>query len=274
MANGVVPVFYINVAARTDRRNFMEAQFAELALPANRIEAVLPSQIPADVIAMARRPDGTFRITPGEIACTLSHFAAWRHAISIGADACVVLEDDGLISSSFPRFLRELGPSLPSGVDLLKLETFRQPVRLGRAAIAMGGVEARRLTSAHYGTCGYVVSARLAGHVLATASLVPLTMDDRLFARHGGILPVHRVFQANPAQVIQLFRQEKVSQDALARSDLADVRDGKVLDRYRTPRWRRIQDNLATGWQELKSFGSDVFNTRRLVPFADDGVAN
>jgi hypothetical protein len=53
MSDGQLPVFYINVAARTDRRDFMESQFAELGIPVERIEAVLPDQIPAEAIAMA-----------------------------------------------------------------------------------------------------------------------------------------------------------------------------------------------------------------------------
>ena len=38
-------IYYINLARRTDRRDFMEAQFQKLGLAATRIEAVTPADI-------------------------------------------------------------------------------------------------------------------------------------------------------------------------------------------------------------------------------------
>lgn len=269
-----IPVYYINLVSRTDRRDFMESQFARLGIPAERIEAVLRDQIPAEAITMARRPDGTLPIGLEEMACTLSHFAAWQRAIDAGADACAVFEDDGVIARELPRFLLELGPTLPSGVDLLKLETFQQPVRLGRKALVLGDFEARRLTSTHFGACGYVIARNLAQELISTMPLVPLPIDDYIFALHGHLLRTRGIYQSMPAFAVQLQLVHHSSTDTadLARSDLDAARIDKHRHRpyVRPPRLQRMRQNLTRAWRELKAFGLDALSPRTVVPFAED----
>ena len=271
LPGGHVPVFYINVAARTDRREFMEAQFANLGVVGERVEAAVPADVPPDVAASARRPDGTWRMGLGEIACTMSHFAAWQRAIDRGAMACAVFEDDGVISERFPDFLEALGPSLPQDIDLLKFETSRKPVRLGRRALPLLGFTMQRLTSTHYGDCGYVISTRLAAKLLATLPLAPLPLDDYLFARSGDLLYTGRVYQLVPALAVQLVYQHASQTAGVARSDLEDVRQDKWRgETAAVTGWSRTRRNLALAWRELAAFGRDALRQRAPIPFADD----
>ena len=39
----MIPLYYVNLASRPDRREFMDAQFARVGLAATRIEAVTPA---------------------------------------------------------------------------------------------------------------------------------------------------------------------------------------------------------------------------------------
>jgi len=270
MTGNVIPIYYINLAARSDRRDFMESQFARLAIPAERVEAVLPAQIPADIVATSRRPDGTFRIGISDIACTLSHFAAWHRAIDSRAAACAVFEDDGVISRDLPQLIGHLGPSLPDGVDLLKLETFRDPVRLGRDTVTIGGMVAQRLIGTHYGCCGYIISTKLAEHVIATMPLASRAIDGHLFVRHGDLLATRRVYQLRPALAVQLMHQHLAGTSDLAQSDLAPMRKWSSGGRPWMTRWQRLRDNISLAWREYRAFGNEVFNARQPVLFADD----
>jgi glycosyl transferase family 25 len=272
MTSKQVPVYYINIAARTDRRQFMESQFAQLGVEAERVDATIASQVPAELAYRARDPDGTLRIGIAEIACTLSHFAAWRRAIEMGADACMVFEDDGILSPVLPSFLQALGPSLPDNIDLLKVETTRNPVRLGRQAKTLGGLTLRPLTSTHYGACGYVISARFARQLISSMPLVPLPFDDYAFARHGALLRTRRVYQSDPALVVQLVNEANPQSNEVAGSDLERIRDDKrrQLPHKRQPRLLRLSRNLAAAWRELRAFGFDALRSRAPINFAED----
>lgn len=269
----MIPVYYINLLARPDRREHMERQFDRLGIAAERIEAVLPAQVPPDIVASARRPDGTFRLGLGDIACTLSHFAAWRRAIDSGAAACIVFEDDGVISSEFPGFLEKLGRALPAGVDVLKLETFRHGARLGRHAVVVGGTVAQRLIGTHYGACGYVISTKLAAQVMATMPVASRAIDGHLFARYGDVLATRRVYQTPRALAVQLMHQRVADKDQRGQSDIAPTRRTTPAARHKTPRWQRLGQNVALAWREYRAFGHEVLNPRAPIPFADDEPA-
>lgn len=42
--------YYINLTSRLDRRVFMERQFSELGIQANRVEATVPNRIPKSLL--------------------------------------------------------------------------------------------------------------------------------------------------------------------------------------------------------------------------------
>jgi glycosyl transferase, family 25 len=50
-----LPLFYINLARRVDRRRFMEKQFAESGIAAERVEAFTPEEVP--IASLARWTD-------------------------------------------------------------------------------------------------------------------------------------------------------------------------------------------------------------------------
>jgi GR25 family glycosyltransferase involved in LPS biosynthesis len=271
MTRGHLPVFYINVAARADRRAHMERQFATLGLSAERIEAKLPADIPDAVAEAAQSMEDGKRLSFPEIACTLSHFAAWQEAIDRGAAACLVLEDDAVLSTRLTKFLQALGSALPKGIDLLKIETREEPVRLGRKAIGMADVTLRRLASDHYGSCGYVISTGLAADIIATMPVASLPIDDYLFARNGSQLYTAAVYQLHPALARQLALRDTAGAAEAARSDIDVTRARRHGGNRRSlPRLRRLQWNLASAWREARAFGPDALNAKAPVPFADD----
>lgn len=270
MSRSQLPILYINLASRPDRRAFMEGQFAALGIHADRVEAKTPADVPAAVDEAARLLEGGPRLRPGEIACTLSHFAAWQQAIESGAHACLVLEDDAELSHHLPEFLEKLGPTLPRGIDLLKIETNEGPVRLGRTTIGLADFTVRRLTSSHFGSCGYVISTSSAADLKATMPFETLPIDRFLFARTRVQLET-AAYQLLPALARQLAVRPAEDTSEAARSDLATTRTERSEAKGRKlPRRSRVRANLAAAWRDLLSYGLDTLIPRTSVLFADD----
>lgn len=80
---------YINLSSRTDRNEHMIAELSRVGVSANRLEGVLPNQVPwTDDLThvMMQR-------TPGAIGCYYSQLQVMKEALSRGQH-CWVMEDD------------------------------------------------------------------------------------------------------------------------------------------------------------------------------------
>ncbi|HEV2518560.1 MAG TPA: glycosyltransferase family 25 protein [Devosia sp.] len=234
-----IPVYYINLASRPDRRKFMEQQFERLGIVAERIDAVTI----ADVGAANADPPKPLAMTPVEIACTMSHEKTWCRMLDAGQQFALLLEDDAVIGDGLKAFLE---PALCDGLqpDLVKLETFYDRVRLGRAVRHVSdrfGVH--QLLASHFGTAAYIISATMARRVLADPRLRRMSIDRYLFTRDGPVIPHRGLYQANPAPVVQLqfYRGDKSS--AAAQSDLKRDRDRRDA-KQRPPLIHRYSDTL------------------------------
>ncbi len=99
-------ILVINLAATTDRLSFQQTQLARLGLAFERLEAVSANDIASEVgqaiFSTWQRP-----LRSGEIACFLSHRAAWQR-ISESQEPTLILEDDALLSSYVPDVLKAL----------------------------------------------------------------------------------------------------------------------------------------------------------------------
>jgi len=265
----VLPIYFINTARRTDRRAFMERQFAALGLAATRIEAVTPETIDPTVIARFCNPPSGRRVREKELANNLSHQMAWRAFIAAGAPAGVVFEDDGRLSERLPEFLALVSDGVPDGVDVIKFETLgRRALRLSpRRPVALGTFELRRLLSTHFGACGYVITRNLAEEVLADPLVNTTVNDAYLFSREGPILYRRQVYQCLPALSIQLDQDGDTRQSPTARSD---VRNTNQVPKSRL---RRIAENLHSASRDARYFGGEwrgMLGPRHPIPFADD----
>lgn len=106
-ATELLPIFYINLASRPDRREFMERQLAELGLIGHRIEAVTADEISdADAERYCNSGKPTF-LRKRELACTQSHERAWTAMIDGDHAVALILEDDAELSPLLPAFLNE-----------------------------------------------------------------------------------------------------------------------------------------------------------------------
>jgi glycosyl transferase, family 25 len=217
-----VPVYYINLDARTDRRVFMEAQFRSKGIAAARLPAVT-----AEEAARARLKDTRIaaRFSDVEVACNLSHRKAWEAVLESGAPAAAILEDDAVLGAGFETVLdwdsySALSPSI------VRLETFLRLVRLGSRAVTISpGFVARYMVSAEAGSAAYIISREAAKLALGDSGAGNLLMDGYLFGNRGPFLHKRRVVQVSPSPCVQAFKVAELKVRSVAASDLTASRE-------------------------------------------------
>lgn len=265
-------IFYINLSSRPDRRAFMEHQADRLGLSLERIEAVTPDDIPASELAFAAQWLGK-----GELACSYSHRAAWRLILERGLSAALILEDDCTLSPELPAVLAD--PDLMSpGIDMLQLETHPSHGVLGRPLpTASQRIAKRRMMSSCLGTCGYVMTSRLAAECEGHPDLPKMDLGKFLFSRNGpGFLYRHRVFQTFPALATPIGAL--VPDDEIKRSDIdwtRRKRDPALADSpRRRSRMAKLTQAIEHAGRAMSAFGlGELLLARHVdIPFAGEAV--
>lgn len=273
--SATIPVYYINLASRPDRRAFMQAQFDRLGIAAERIEAVRSEDVPPDLVAFHRTSRSLWRLGAGDLACGLSHQRCWARMIETGAPAALVLEDDAILTEALLDFLAH-GVLQRLDADLVKLETFHTPVKLGSERLQLGGTMLRELCSTQMGAAAYVLSIDAARRSLLSPQRDLMGVDRLLFGRGGLHLLRSRVLQAIPSPCIQLDKAGSAA--GVAGSDIETTRRPAIEARRRGPAPHPVPflelhlDHIARqarlalrDWPALRS-------RRTPIPFAGTGT--
>lgn len=271
----MLPIYYINVAARTDRRAHMEAQLSRLGLVGLRIEAVTPadlSNIDRDRYCNPARPHF---LRPSELCCTLSHVAAWRMFLQSGAEQALILEDDVELDDALPAFLAEASSI---DADLIRIETTGATTRVFPVSdVGRSGIAIRGFRSTPMGSAGYLIRAGAARRLVDDERLRHRQMDLALyspFAEPGRSLS--RVL-TDPALCRQLNMTGQ-NQLAVARSDIAGVASEHHVARARPlrhlflARVRRVGAGLRNAIDHMLCLPRGL--TRKVVGFGLDGSAS
>ncbi len=229
-----LPIFYINLTSRPDRRAFMERQFGNLGLQAERIKAFTPAQIGAADRRLYCNPDRRRWMTVLEFACNMSHAAAWRRLLASGAGHGLILEDDALLSRSLPRLLEavEAGTQSP---PVIRIET------LGGEARRMGPVERhilpdvglRRCYTRDAGAGGYILTRQAAEFLLRRPEMKVHLVDAVLFNPFSPLAASLDVRYCDPALSIQMSCIGDEGAEAV--SDLDAGRDQRRRESSRRP---------------------------------------
>ncbi|QQR39428.1 glycosyltransferase family 25 protein [Devosia rhizoryzae] len=220
-------VYYINLADRPDRRRAMEDRFDALGIVATRVEAATPNDVDENMRALYCNTEAYRWQTPPEVACSLSHLRALKLFLNSREDYALILEDDAILSSRLPAFLKLYVASKPE-IDLTHLETDHARLRLApKAHLTIGGVGIFRAYNTLRGAAGYIVSRKAAARILAGTEVLELMTDQALFN------PFERpscelvVRQTDPALIIQ---EEFVDDHATSSSDLGQFRVQRVKE--------------------------------------------
>lgn len=187
---------FINLDRAEGRRTFMERQGAALGLPLQRLPAVEASSIDTVTLETLGRSWERPLSTP-ELACFLSHRAAWRRAVDNDAPL-LVLEDDAVLSPRLPEVLRAARSM--DGMEFLNLEDFgkRRFVHRAGARSLIPGVAAVPLARDKAGSAAYVIWPAGARRLLALAASRAAPADAFLHAESR-----LSAFVCEPAMAIQ-----------------------------------------------------------------------
>lgn len=227
-----LPIFWINLASRTDRRAYMERQFERLGLAAERIEATTVADLLSARVAAATDGRATWPMMPVEVAALESHRGVWRLIAERQLGAAAIFEDDVVLHDSFPPLMTQ-DLLARCRTELLKLETTRVPTHLSHPEAALSReFTVRRLLGTTIGAGAYVIGASLALRMLDDPRSARMEVDRYLFGRGGPHLFGTGARQVFPAPCIQLSilgqRNEGRSDLEAAREDRHNLRQTKL----------------------------------------------
>ena len=194
-------------------------------------------------------------LSPRELGCLMSHLEVWRRIVAAGDPWSFVAEDDLHISKAASQFLAGSG-WIPSGIDIVKAETFLDPVTLSNQDInAPGGRTLKGLRSFHAGSAGYFISKDAAKVLLAFAEIHCEPADHFIFWPSGPRKHGLRIAQLDPAICVQDFLLDTGSRkvgfestmiEERARFWNSDPRSRKLRGVARIPReLRRVAVQMA-----------------------------
>lgn len=274
--------FYINLDSRTDRRAFMEAQFAALGMDVERLQATTPDTISREEIAPLAMEEIRAALSPVEVAASISHFRIWRHMLAGGHRRVLVLEDDVWLSGLLPSFLAALESDGPD-TGVLRLETRLSQVLLHRRAErAPSGISLHLPLSYEPGAGAYIISVDYAARILASPERFSMPIDDIIFSLKSPFRKTSRLRAAVPG--LALFQFEVTPDycvpDSILKSDAQASRNLRYADEVRAPGpsgWLKLRRELRRLRRQIQMTYEAIwlrpFAVRRIVPFAGSAVS-
>lgn len=116
-------IFFINLADRKDRLEFILGQLEKVTIKFERVDAVLGKEIFQKSKLFNRlryKLENRQSLVPGEVGCAQSHINVWQSIIEHDLDYAVVLEDDVYINESLNELITD--KDLISHFDYLKID--------------------------------------------------------------------------------------------------------------------------------------------------------
>lgn len=220
-----VKCLVINLDRSPDRLADVTAEFSRIGIPFERVSGV-DAATGAPVVAPP--------LTAAEVCCFLSHRLCWQ-IIADGPDRYgAVFEDDVVFSHDAGAMLAG-DDWVPQDADVVKLETFFVPVRLGNRQVPVkNGYSATRLVGQHMGTCGYILSKKVARRLLKSTRRLKATVDFVLFSPTEMTTARSTTYQLMPALCAQAqFVSEDRGPSTLIQFAPPPPRNKRVIDRIK-----------------------------------------
>ncbi|MEN5278934.1 glycosyltransferase family 25 protein [Brucella sp. TWI432] len=174
--------YIVNLDRAPERMERMARILEQQSIDFERLAAIDGHLFTDDEIEKyrAQRQQGK-PMTVGEIACAESHLAIFRKIVESADEYAVVMEDDLHLSSDAGFFINSTA-WIPTGVDIIKLETVKEPTIITTKAFYLDNDrKLAQLAFKHWGSGAYVISKAAARKALQNyvAGLTPI--DDYLF---------------------------------------------------------------------------------------------
>lgn len=235
------PVWYINLARDTERRERIEDALKHANVPGERFDAILWTQLDTSTqnqlySEQLNRQQYYQPLVNGEKGCYASHIFAWRKLLASDAAALVVLEDDVVPEPDFLQTVQAIA-QLPDNWDMIKLmgRQGNEKVR-SRQKLIEGHdlISYRRVPSF---TAGYVISRAGAQKMLQTRVPFgrPIDIDLRFWWENG-----MRIAGVHPPVV------------TLDETSQATSITGRSASPSLHTRWRKLCMKLALTWANVR----------------------
>lgn len=197
--NNIIQV--VSVATAQKRREHIQTHFLALQVEFDFFDAITPREVNAIVSEHSLIFDQE-KLTDGEKGCLLSHYLLWQKLVNGSDDYMIICEDDVILSSQIGSLLNEL-PNIMQMCDILKFETMKRLVVLSDDIISHQNLVIKKLTSAHMGTAGYVISKTMAKNLINILKNTNINkpIDHYMF---DDLLKINKnIYQTIPAFAIQ-----------------------------------------------------------------------
>ncbi len=226
-------IYLINLDRSSERLEWMKRVLAERGLEFQRIDAVDAGKMSAEEIRDQKQHyNASDLVSPGDLGCFLSHRKCWQTIVDAKDDYACVLEDDLHMSKDAGKFLSS-SDWIPSGTDVVKIETYRRKLRYRRSP-AEPALDRKlvQLADKHLGTGGYIISRDCARSLLelTTSDIVPV--DSIMFDPEFDVSTRLNVVQLLPALCIQDMRLNRGNVDSPLASTIRAGRD-RMFGGYR-----------------------------------------
>lgn len=196
--------FVISLNSALERRQHIYSEFKKHSVSFSFFNAVTPLMIVESAKSVGVELTNTGVLTPGELACLLSHVCLWSKMVEENIEYIAIFEDDIHFGENIQSFIHDF-LWIPENVHLIKLEAFDRKVDLSFFPKARVNDRALyQLKGKHLGGAGYILSNKAAKYFLASIrnmdELVPV--DHILF---GGNVKYakYKAYQMVPAICVQ-----------------------------------------------------------------------
>lgn len=163
-------IWVLNLERSEQRRYFMKEQLRKFNLRFEIIRAVDGRNIPERDLKCYSRQEAVKcagrELSPGEVACALSHAKMWERLVAKNLNEVLVLEDDVVVGEMFMRIL-DLRHKFPAGWELVNFMTSAKQIPFGAPIYDI--YRACRFKGYANGACAYLLNRagaeRLLSHV-------------------------------------------------------------------------------------------------------------
>ncbi|NUE66037.1 glycosyltransferase family 25 protein [Snodgrassella sp. ESL0253] len=259
----MISALVINLDHSSERLEFQRKQLAHLQIPMQRLAAINSSDILIE--RYEQLANGWERkMRPAEVACFLSHKAAWQYVLDTGKP-WLILEDDALLSHKIADILEGLVSRI-SEVDYVNLETRHRRKWLSKKNdIFIAGYELRQLYQDRTGAAAYILFPSGAQKLLNRAEHSAPALADAFLCRSYEL----NAWQVYPAAAIQLDQciNYGLNPPVFFVSTITPQNNLKPRSNnfYSSVcfKYRRLAAQIRMGWRQLSVLG---YAQRMMVP--------
>lgn len=115
------PIYIINLAKDTERKEKIKKQCDEQNLSYTFIDAVYGKLLPKEIIQQVATPLCANTCTLPMIGCGLSHIKAWQQIYRDGHEWAIILEDDAILKKNIKETFETYKQQFPEDWDLIYL---------------------------------------------------------------------------------------------------------------------------------------------------------